>query len=245
MLALAHLPGVGQAKDEDAKLLLPALASESCEKRLEGISRYVRSEDNERDSNAALKRLSNGTPSLLKEQVLSTIELMEDRRKGAARILALTQKASQVDALDPGERDRSFGQMRQELLQIIRSPNEPAAARVGASWPLVRILLAASGNHPDWKTEWAKSLELMLNSPDGSLRVVGATTAALRRFPEGSDPAKATIVRPLIDGLSHDSVSVRSAANLGLRQTLQGIGTGPCFSATDSPDRRAAAIRQW
>ena len=118
------------------------------------------------------------------------------------------------------------------------------AARIGASWPLVRILLTARESHPQWTTEWGQSLETMLKSPDVVLRVVGATTAALGRFPEGSDPVKSDIVRPLITGLSHDSVSVRSAAHVGLRNILDG-SDGVCFNATDSTDRRASAIQQW
>jgi len=245
VLVLHSVLSLGEASDDDVKLLLSALASDSCDRRLEGISRYSRSEDNERYRNAALKRLSNGTPSPLREQVLSLVEVLEDGRKGSARILTLTQKVGQLDSVNKGDQDRLFGQIRQELLRIIHSPAEPVAARIGASWPLVRILLAAAGDHPDWETEWAQSLEPMLRSRDGSLRVVGAAIAALRRFPEGSDPIKATLVRPLIDGLRHDSVSVRSAAYLGLRQVAQGIGSATCFSATDPPDRRAAAIRQW
>jgi len=245
ILLLAILPASSHASDEDAKLLLAALASDDCESRLEGLSRYSRSDDNERHRNAALKRLSSGASPSLKEQVFSLLALMEDGRKGSARILALTEKASRLDTLDKAGRDRSLRQMRQELLQIIGSPKEPIAARIGASWPLVRILLAAIQDHPEWKTEWAQSLETMLKSSDGPLRVVGAATAALRRFPEGSDPAKADVVRPLIDGLRHDSVSVRSSAYLGLRQALDGIGARICFGASDSPDRRAASIRQW
>jgi hypothetical protein len=110
---------------------------------------------------------------------------------------------------------------------------------------LVEILLAAREDHPEWTTEWAQSLETMLKSADGVLRVVGATTAALRRFPEGSDPVKADVVRPLIHGLRHESVSVRSAAHVGLRHIHDGPDSGICFNATDSADRRASAIQQW
>jgi hypothetical protein len=85
----------------------------------------------------------------------------------------------------------------------------------------------------------------MVKSPDGSLRVVGAATAALHRFPEGSDPLKADVVTPLIDGLRHESVSVRATAYLGLRQLDEPRIREICFDATDSPDLRAAAIRKW
>ena len=63
VLVLHSVLSLGEASDDDVKLLLSALASDSCDRRLEGISRYSRSEDNERHRNAALKRLSNGTPS--------------------------------------------------------------------------------------------------------------------------------------------------------------------------------------
>jgi hypothetical protein len=108
----------------------------------------------------------------------------------------------------------------------------------------VRILLAAREDHPEWTTEWGQSLETMLKSPDVVLRVVDAATAALGRFPEGSDPIKSDIVRPLITGLRHVSVSVRSASHVGLQQTLDG-SDGVCFNATDSADRRASAIQRW
>jgi hypothetical protein len=84
-----------------------------------------------------------------------------------------------------------------------------------------------------------------LKSPDTSLRVVGAATAALHRFPEGSDPIKADIARPLIDGLSHKSVNVRAVAYLGVRQ-LNDAGTREiCFDVTDSEENRAVVIRKF
>jgi hypothetical protein len=230
--------------EDDAQALMSALVSDGgCEVRQQAISRYSRSDDNERDGNAALKRRSVNTAAPIKQQVLSILALMEDGREGRAKILALTEKTSQFDKLDRLARNRALEQMRQELLQIIYEPKERVTARVGAPWLLARVVGAAA-DHPNWKIEWAQALGPMLKSPDSALRVVGAATAALHRFPEGSDPNKADIVRPLIDGLSHDSVAVRATAYLGLRQ-LQEPGTRAiCFDATDAPDRRVASIRK-
>ncbi|MGH7306500.1 MAG: hypothetical protein ACRELZ_24735 [Candidatus Rokuibacteriota bacterium] len=233
------------ASDDDARRLLEALGSAHCETRLEAISRYSRSEDDEQNENAALKKLSLTAPPATREQARALLSDLEDERKGTARLLALVEKISQLNTLDKGRRNRSIWQFRDEFVKIIASPKESITARIGASWPLVRILLAARGDHPEWTTEWAQSVGTMLKSPDGVLRVVGATTAALGRFPEGNDPVKIDIVRPLIDGLRHDSVSVRSAAHVGLRLTLDGPNSGICFNATDSADRRAAAIQRW
>ena len=232
------------ASDEDAKLLLAALDSTQCSTRLEAISRYSRSEDGEQHENAALKRLGRTAPPAAKEQARAILTDLEDEKKGETRLLALVERIGQLKSLDKGGRDRSIRQLREEFLKIIVSPNEPMTARIGASWPLVRILLLAREDHPEWTTEWGRSLETMLKSPDVVLRVVGATTAALGRFPEGSDPVKSDIVRPLITGLGHDSVSVRTAAHVGLRHTLV-ESDAVCFNASDSTDQRASAIQQW
>lgn len=245
LLLLFLLPTSSEASEEGAKLLLLGLASDDCESRIKAISRYSRSEDNERHRNAALKRLSSRAPSSVKEQVASLLMLMEDARKGAAKIAALTEKASQIDSLAVADRDPALRQMRQTFLRIIHNPQEPIAARIAASWPLVRVLRAATHDHSEWTTDWAQALETMLQSSDASLRIVGAATAALRRFPEGSDPPKAEVVRRLIDGLRSDSVSVRSAAHMGLRQALDGVDGVICFGATDSSERRNAAVRRW
>jgi hypothetical protein len=233
-----------RASDDDARRLLEALGSPQCETRLQAISRYSRSEDDEQHDNAALKRLSRTAPPVTREQARAILTDMDDERKGTARLLALVEKISQMKSLDKVGRDRPIRQLRDEFLKIIANPNEPMTARIGASWPLVRILLAAREDHPEWTTEWGQSLETMLKSPDVVLRVVGAATAALGRFPEGSDPIKSDIVRPLITGLRHASVSVRSASHVGLQQTLDG-SDGVCFNATDSADRRASAIQRW
>ena len=233
-----------RTSDDDARRLLEALGSPQCETRLQAISRYSRSEDDEQHDNAALKRLSRTAPPVTREQARAILTDMDDERKGTARLLALVEKISQMKSLDKVGRDRPIRQLRDEFLKIIANPNEPMTARIGASWPLVRILLAAREDHPEWTTEWGQSLETMLKSPDVVLRVVGAATAAVGRFPEGSDPIKSDIVRPLITGLRHASVSVRSASHVGLQQTLDG-SDGVCFNATDSADRRASAIQRW
>ena len=52
----------------------------------------------------------------------------------------------------------------------------------------------------------------MLQSSNSLLRVVGAVTAVLHRFPEGSDPPKIDVATSLIHGLSDGSVNVRATA---------------------------------
>jgi hypothetical protein len=210
-----------RASDDDARRLLEALGSPQCETRLQAISRYSRSEDDEQHDNAALKRLSRTAPPVTREQART---ILDDERKGTARLLALVENISQLKSLDKVGRDRPIRQLHDEFLRIIANPNEPMTARIGASWPLVRILLAAREDHPEWTAEWGQSLETMLKSPDVVLRVVGAATAALGRFPEGSDP--------------------RSAAHVGVQQTLD-ESDGVCFNATDSADRRDSAIQRW
>ena len=207
-----------RASDDDARRLLEALGSPQCETRLQAISRYSRSEDDEQHDNAALKRLSRTAPPVTREQARAILTDMDDERKGTARLLALVEKISQMKSLDKVGRDRPIRQLRDEFLKIIANPNEPMTARIGASWPLVRILLAAREDHPEWTTEWGQSLETMLKSADVVLRVVGAATAAVGRLPEGSDPIKSDIVRPRITGLRHASVSVRSASHVGLQK---------------------------
>ena len=172
-----------RASDDDARRLLEALGSPQCETRLQAISRYSRSEDDEQHDNAALKRLSRTAPPVTREQARAILTDMDAERKGTARLLALVEKISQMKSLDKVGRDRPIRQLRDEFLKIIANPNEPMTARIGASWPLVRILLAAREDHPEWTTEWGQSLETMLKSPDVVLRVVGAATAALGRFP--------------------------------------------------------------
>lgn len=233
------------ASEDDARSLLSALTAENCSARLEAISRYSRSEDNQKDHNAALRRLGRIAPPAISEQIATLVALSEESRKGSARLAILAEKAAQSEQLDKTSRLRALEQVRRELLQIIHSPKEPIGARVGASWPLVRILRAAAQDHPEWTEEWANTLGATLKSSDDSLRVVGAATAALRRFPEGTDPGKADIVRPLIDGLGHSSASVRSVAYMGLRQALQQTDNALCFNATDSPDRRAIVVQRW
>src|SRR5213596_1287961 len=75
LLVLAARHDLGQASDEEVKLLFAALASDDCESRLEGISRYSRSEDNERHRNGSLRRLSTNAPPPLREQVVSLMVL--------------------------------------------------------------------------------------------------------------------------------------------------------------------------
>jgi hypothetical protein len=243
-LVLICIPIPSQASDEDAKSLLSALASDGCESHVQAISRYSRSKDNEAGRNAALQQLSAAAIPPIRQQASSVLALMEDGRVGRTKILALTKRVTEFDKLSKDARGRALGQMRQELLRIIHDPKERIAARIGAPWLLARIL-RGSADHPEWKTEWAEALATMLRNADASLRVVGAATAALHRFPEGSDPIKADVIRPLINGLDADSVTVRAAAYLGLRQVLAGSPDVICFDSTATRDRRAAAIRQW
>lgn len=241
-LVLMFIPMRCLGSDEDAKDLLSALASDSCESRTQAISRYSRSEDNETDRNAALRRLSGQADPRISQEVSSVLTLMADERVGQAKILALTERIAGFKKLSKDARDRSLGEVRQDLLRIIHDPRERMAARMAAPWLLVRVVLAGSADHPEWKTEWGQALARMLRSSDRSLRVVGAATAALYRFPEGTDPITADIVRPLIDGLRDDSVNVRAAAYLG----LEDLGADTiCFNATATQDRRTLAIRQW
>jgi hypothetical protein len=213
---------------------------------VKAISQYSRSRDNEVDDNAALKRLSATAAPSIQQQTLSVLALMEDGREGRKKILALTQRAAQFDQLSKDVNDSGLEQVRQELLRIVYDPKERMAARIGAPWLLARILLANSTDHPEWKRDWAMALATLLRSSDSPSRVVGGATAALHRFPDGSDPIKADVIKPLIDGLRNDSVTVRAAAYLGLRQVLVGTPDAViCFDATATRDRRAAAIRQW
>jgi hypothetical protein len=63
------LPLASQATEEDANRLLAALASGNCESRALAISSYSRSDDNERDHNAALKRLVTAVDRSLQDRV--------------------------------------------------------------------------------------------------------------------------------------------------------------------------------
>lgn len=137
-----------QASDEDARALLAALDSPQCSTRLEAICRHSRSEDDEQHDNAALKRLSRTAPPAMREQAGAILADLGDERKGTARLLALVEKIGRLKSLDKVERDRSIQRLREELLKIVASPKEPMTARIGASWPLVRILIAAREDHP-------------------------------------------------------------------------------------------------
>jgi hypothetical protein len=215
------------ASDDDARRLLEALGSPQCETRLQAISRYSRSEDDEQHDNAALKRLSRTAPPVTREQARAILTDKDDERKGTARLLALVEKISQMKSLDKVGRDRPISQLTYRSLLAPRADPSRRKERP-----------------PGVDDRMGQSLETMLKSPDVVLRVVDAATAALGRFPEGSDPIKSAIVRPLITGLRHASVSVRSASHVGLQQTLDG-SDGVCFNATDSADRRASAIQRW
>jgi hypothetical protein len=244
-LALISVPNATQARDEDAKLVLAALTSADCTTRLQSISRYSESEDNEKNRNAGLKRLHGKAPPAVRGQLAALLALMNDERNGTAKILVLTDRLGRISKLDRVRRDRELQAVRQELLRIFRDPKELMGARLGAPWPLVRLIRASERDHPDWRAEWAQMLETMLRSSETSSRVVGAVTAVSKQFPEGTDPTKADVVRPLIDGLSHESVSVRSAAYLGLRDAFDQLPNEMCFDATDSSDGRAHAKRRW
>jgi hypothetical protein len=244
-IVLISVPNAAQASEEDAKLLLMALTSSDCAGRLQAISRYSTSEDNEQHHNAGLKQVAGQANPVFKKQLSALLVLMADDRDGIAKILVLTERLGRVNKLNKAGRDSEVQQVRQELLRIFRDPKELTAARLGAPWPLVRLIRTSERDHPDWRTEWAQMLGTMLRSSESSSRVVGAVTAVVKQFPEGTDPIKADVVRPLIDGLRHESVQVRSAAYLGLRQALDDLPSEMCFDATDSSDRRARAIQHW
>lgn len=234
-----------EASEESAKQLFGALTSGDCASRLQAISRYSESQDNEHHHNAELRRLAAQASPALREQLSALLTLMAEERDGTTKILVLTGKVARATKLEKTARDRELETMRQELLRIFRDPKELVGARVGAPWPLVRLIRTGERDHPNWRTEWAEMLGTMLRSSETSSRVVGAVTAVSKQFPEGTDPIKADIVRPLIDGLRHGSVSVRSAAYLGLRQALDDLPSDMCFDATDSADRRERAIQRW
>ena len=84
-----------RASDDDARRLLEALGSPQCETRLQAISRYSRSEDDEQHDNAALKRLSRTAPPVTREQARAILTDMDAERKGTARLLALVENISQ------------------------------------------------------------------------------------------------------------------------------------------------------
>ena len=170
---------------------------------------------------------------------------MADERARTTKILALTERLARVNKLDKAARDREVQRVRQELMRIFRDPKELMGARLGAPWPLVRLIRASERTHPNWRTEWAQILGTMLKSSDNSSRVVGAVTAAFKQFPEGTDPVKGDVVRPLIDGLRDGSAQVRRAAYVGLQQALDYLPTEMCFDATDSSDRRARVVQRW
>lgn len=234
-----------QASDEDAKLLLGALTSGDCASRLQAISGYFESDDNEKHRNAGLKRLREKAPTTIREQLSALLVLATDERDGTSKILALTERLGRIGKLDKAGRERELQAVRQELLRIFRDPKEPMGARLAAPWPLVRLIRASEKDHPNWRREWAQLLEPMLRSSESSSRVVGAVTAVSKQFPEGTDPIKADVVRPLIDGLTHESVSVRGAAYRGLREAFDELPNEMCFDATDSADRRAGGVRRW
>jgi hypothetical protein len=86
---LISVPNATQASEEDAKLLLTALTSSDCANRLQAISRYSISEDNEQHHNAGLKQVAGQANPVFKEQLSALLVLMADDRDGIAKILVL------------------------------------------------------------------------------------------------------------------------------------------------------------
>jgi hypothetical protein len=245
VVVLMSVANATQASDEDAKLLLGALTSGDCASRLQAISRYFESDDNEKHRNAGLKRLREKAPTAISAQLSAVLALTTDERDGTNKILALTERLGRIGKLDKAGRERELQAVRQELLRIFRDPKESMGARLAAPWPLVRLIRASEKDHPNWRREWAQLLEPMLRSSESSSRVVGAVTAVSKQFPEGTDPIKADVVRPLLDGLTQESVSVRGAAYRGLREAFNELPNEMCFDATDASDRRAGGVRRW
>ena len=233
--------GLGEADDDDPRRLLEGLQSTSCEARRAEIAAYLGSGDNKRGQNAGLLKLSIADQEL-RDRVSSLLGIVNDDREGAARIAALAEQISRTESLPPAAQQLQLRQRRDELLRIVRNPDERFTARVGAPWLLTRVLRAGSKDNPGWIPQWRKELEEMLRGRGDSLRVIAAINAALGRFPEGSDPRTSDVSRVLVGGLQSGSPIVREMSHTGLAQIIQ---NGPCFEATDSAKLRASAVRDW
>lgn len=245
ILLLDWAPGetAGNGLDEAVDKLVAGLAANSCLTRKNAMGAYPwRSDDGAREQ-AALRRRAKVLTGDMRARVVALADVMEDGRRGHARLLDLMREAARVT--DGGGDKRmqaaALSRLRQRLLTVMQNPKEGISARVKVPFLFARL----SEHAARFTSDWGQELPALLQSSDPVLRLIGAVTAMTKRLPKGSDPPKSLVTRILIENLSSEDVAARYLS----QQTLfdvTGIRTEQlCFDPTDPPDARMASIRRW
>jgi len=233
----------GNGLDEAVDKLVAGLVSDSCLTRKKAMGEYPwRSDDGVREQ-AALRRRAKVLTGDMQARVVALADVMEDGRRGYARLLDLTREAARVTdgGGDKKKQAAALSRLRQRLLSVMQNPKEGISTRVKVPFLFARLSEYAA----QFTSDWGQELPALLQSPDPTLRLIGAVTAMTKRLPKGSDPPKSLVTRILIENLSSEDVAARYLS----QQTLfdvTGIRTEQlCFDPTDPPGARMTSMRRW